>query len=327
MSSLHLNYHQKGLLFRRLASLQKAGIDIQKALNSLSNDNEKRLRQACLLAANKISAGKPFHQAAKEVGLIDNIETGLIRIAYESGNTDQLYAALASQYEQRARHAKKIKARMIFPVTILILSGFITPLPSLVLGDISIGTYLYKGLSYAAFILILLKLIYVFPQWFRKMSQKDHPLATIIDTFILKMPLLGSWYIKKNISTWLEMAGLSLRSGLSAFDTMSLLHASVTCRPIKHAFISTEQRLRDGQTFTQAISHNPYIDDQSRQFISSGESAGKLDEMLTHAATLKKQSLQLTEDSFSEWFPRLVYFIIIAIMVSNIFQFNIVPAL
>ncbi len=59
----------------------------------------------------------------------------------------------------------------------------------------------------------------------------------------------------------------------------------------------------------------------------TGESSGRLPDMLKHSARLETQRLNLLEQQLSEWISRLIYFVIPAVLAFNIAGTGITPAI
>jgi len=313
-----LSYQQRALLFRRLASLEHAGMTIQQSLTSLANDKEQNLAHKCQRTIKKLNTGNPFSQAAKETGLIDSLESTIISTAQQGGSPEVVYDTLATNYENKSRQLRQVKSRLMLPLGILILAGFIGPLPQLISGKITALEYFFKGTGFAMMILAGLWLLLKLPLWLRKASLADNPLANIIDQVMLSTPVVKQWYIRRAVCQWLEFAGLLLGSGLSAFETMPLLNNTLTSPNIRQAFETTEADLHQGQTFTEAFSQNPYLSSETKHFINSGESSGRLADMFKHNASLENERLQAIEQQFSEWLPRIIYFLILFWLASSI---------
>jgi len=318
MPSSTLNYHERALLFKRLASMEHAGIDSQQSLASLASDKEQHLADKCRLTLKKIKTGKPFYLAAMEAGLIDSLESILIKTTQQSGTPEVIYTTLANNYENKARRLRLLKSRLMLPLGLLLLAGFIGPLPQLIIGKITAIAYLFQGAGFAFLILLSLKLLFKLPLWLRKASLADNPVADSIDKLLLTVPAIKRWYIRRAVCQWLELAALLLGSGLSAFETMPLLNNTLISKRIKQAFESSLSSLLQGQTFTDAFSHNPYISAETKHFINSGETSGRLPEMLKHSALLENERLEEIEQQFAEWLPRIIYFLVLFWLASNI---------
>lgn len=327
MQATNLNYHERALLFRQLARLHHSGIDMQQSLASLASEKQDTLAKKCRITLSKIKTGKPFEQAAQETGLIDSLESTLIKTTQQSGSIEVIFATLANNYENKSRQLRYLKSKLMLPMGILLLAGFIAPLPQLITGNMTAFEYLFKGIGFALLIMGGIMLLLKLPLWMRKASIANNPLASLVDRVLLATPLIKRWYIRRAVCQWQELAALLLGSGLSAFEAMPLLNDTLTSPRIRHAFELSETALHEGQTFTDAFSYNPYISAETKHFINSGETAGSLAEMLKHSAALENDRLEMLEQQFAEWLPRIIYFLVIMWLASGIISNGITPHL
>jgi general secretion pathway protein F len=313
-----LSYQARAIFFRRLASLEHAGIDTLKSLSSLADKKEKLLASKCRITANKIKKGMAFHQAALQAGLLDQLESTIIKTAQYSGTTDYIYNSLAKQYEDKSKQARLLKSRLMLPMGILLLAGFIAPLPLLITGKIAMLDYLLRGIGFALMILGIMLLLLKIPLLIRRASIADNGFTAFIDTLLLNLPTIRHWYIKKHTSQWLELAALVLASGVSAHQAIPLVNSTLSSLSIRGSFESVNHALLDGQTLFESIKDNPYLATETKHFINSGEAAGRLDEMLKHSADLEKSRLQLHEQQLLEWLPRIIYFLALSWLAASI---------
>jgi type II secretory pathway component PulF len=206
----------------------------------------------------------------------------------------------------------------MLPVGILLLAGFIAPLPQLVAGKTGTVDYLISGLGFALLVLGIMTLILKIPLWIRRASIATNQLSAIVDEILLALPVIKHWYIRKTVSHWLELASLMFASGLSLHATIPLLNKTVSSKRIRESFESVNHALHQGQTLFDAIRHVPYLASETKHFINSGEAAGRLEQMLKHSAELEKARLLADEQHMLEWVPRIVYFFVLSWLASSI---------
>jgi len=320
-------YQQKADFFKQLHTLHHSGIDLLGILNQVQNQGNKIFRQQISNTIKRIKSGKSWPESARDSKLIDGLEYSLIKAANTSGTLDSIYLTLAKNYDEKARHFRKLRTRLMLPAGILILAGFISPLPALILNNITIMQYLFKIITNLSIILIFIFLFMRIPGWLRQSASSQSKTARLLDKTFLTMPVIKKWYRQKISQQWLQTLGLLLQSGISAFESFSIVNTTVYSHTIKQSFTRSEEKLRQGNTVYDSIKQNPWLDDESKNFISTGESAGKLSDMLLHSASLNKERLSMLEDQLITWIPRIIYFLVLASLASNIFNTKIVPDL
>jgi len=320
-------YQQKTDFFKQLHTLYHSGIDLLEILRQLQSQDNNALKKPIKNTIKRINLGKSWTEAARDSQLIDQLEYSLINAADNSGTLDSVFLSLANDYAAKASHARKLRSRLMLPAGILILAGFISPLPALILGNITTLHYLFKSISQVGFILIFIFVLMRIPGWLRQSATSTSTMARLLDKTFLSLPVLKTWYKKKITHQWLHTLGLLLQSGLNAFESFSIVNSTINSHIIKQAFIRSEEILHQGNTLYGAIKENPWIDDQSKHFINTGEAAGKLSDMLLHSARLSKEKFTLLEDQLLTWIPRIIYFLVLASLAANVLNKKIVPDL
>jgi len=322
----YLNFHERAILFKQLAVMQKAGLDYHQILSKLCDTKEEKLSQLAQACAKKIKQGEPLDSAALKTGLFSKAESAIIKAALHTGTTDQIFSTLAIQHEKSDRRLRTIKSRLFLPACVLILSGFISPLPSLVSGALGIGQYVLQGFGFALISIFTLRTLLQLPG---KLSQSStgetHSKLDSFDKTILKTPIIGNWYRKKESSKWLGLAGICLESGLPMLNIIPTINGSLFSASIKTAFDESQQLLINGSSVHDALKNNPYLSSEAKNFILTGETSGRLAEMLKHGSTLENQRLQSLEDQIADWIPRVIYFLVMISLASNIISSPITP--
>jgi len=319
VNNTNLNFRDRALLYKQLATLQKAGFDYYQILSKINDDKSSNLSFSAQACANKIKQGKTLNDAGQESGLFSITEATIIKAALQTGTMDQIFATLAKQNEKNDIRIRKIKSRLFLPACILILSGFISPLPSLVSGDLDITQYVFQGLALAIVAIMLLKGLLNLPNKISHVSTLDKKdLSSVVTNHLLNFPIIKKWHNKKESCKWLRSAALCLKSGMPALTVIPTLNHTLLGSNIKQAFNNSQQLLEAGSSVFESLKDNPYLSYETKQLIQSGEASGRLAEMLEHSAILESQRLELFEDHITEWIPRIIYGVVVILMASNI---------
>jgi type II secretory pathway component PulF len=106
-----------------------------------------------------------------------------------------------------------------------------------------------------------------------------------------------------------------LRAGLPAIEALELTRDSCSSSTLRGKFAGVLTAVHNGAGVTEALTAAELLeDDYAAGLIGSGEVAGRLDEMLSYYVDRLDDKLQSQLDTLAEWFPRLVYFIIIGLL-------------
>ncbi len=312
--------HGKAEFFLHLSTMENAGVPLIQAIESrLPNSNTKLNKTLSVLLAN-LKRGRSLATAGLAAGLLSDIESLIIKSATDSGKLDEALKRMAKQYEMTFTLNQKMKSQLVFPALIFILAVFIAPVPGLVSGTIDMGNYIKISIFFLIKVSLALYVLIKIPHWLKKGALKGLGLAYILDSLILKIPVLGKYYIYHQITRFIETLGMLLQAGIPALDAMPKAVGTIDNIIIKTSFGPVILRLKSQATLTEALVTNTYMPDESIQHIRAGELSGRLDKSLIHYGEIARAEVNLNFEQFTIWIPRIVYGIICIYMMNSIFN-------
>ena len=292
-------------LYTRLAKSEEAGIPLQKTITIIMQDGDV-VGERVINTFKYIKSGKSLAEAGVRAGLFVGIDAALVKVAEASGTNATVFHQLAQFYYGKAKFARQVKSQLILPLTILLVSIFIQPIPALLLGTITIMEYVVAtlGLIFTGVILIfgLLRL----PQWVRRGFLR--PMRNLWDKLAITTPFFGQWYIRRSLRNFMQSLGLMVQAGLPILEALPLANEVVENLIIRKRLQKISSRLRAGDSFADAFSQVREINTLASQLIISGEHSGSLAEMMLHYAKLESDDIAMHEQALATWIPRLIYF-------------------
>jgi general secretion pathway protein F len=186
---------------------------------------------------------------------------------------------------------------MFYPVILTIVSiaivagllGFIVPkiidvfdnmgqeLPPMTRALITVSDFIRE---YGLFIAIGLFLLYVV----FKMAIKTPKWRFRYHRFLLKVPLIKKMVRGLNTARFARTLSILASSGVPILDAMSISAKVVQNMPMRQAVEAAADKVREGKAINRALDQSGYFPPMTVHLIASGESSGKLDEMLERAA-------------------------------------------
>lgn len=291
-------------LYLQLGRMEEAGIPAQAALSLLSQAGGESGKRASI-ALIYLNRGRPLAEAGKRAGLFVGLDAEIIKVAEASGTHAEIYRQLSQAYEEEARWRRKIKARLVLPLTVLGLGLFINPLPALVTGSISTIGYLMGSVG----VLLLLALVswglLRLPTWLRHGWLQ--PFNHLLDKFQMKMPSLRQWYARRSLRDFMRALGLMLQAGHPLLEALPKAYNVVENSMLRQQLQFLSTRLKAGDTFAQAFSQVEDMEPVAIQLVTTGDQAGKLAEMLLHSVKLESAAIDLQNEQLAAWLPRLIY--------------------
>lgn len=287
------------LLTRQLATLVQSGAPLEEALATTAKQTEKRNIKHILSAVrSKVVEG---HTLADAFGTFPSVFPGMFRATVaageQSGHLDAVLERMADYTESRQEMQQKISGAMIYPVTLTLLSiaivagllGFIVPkivdvfdnlgqgLPTMTRLMIQASEFiqdygLYIG---AAFVLafIIFKQMMKIPEW----KYRYH-------NFVLKIPLIKKMVRGLNTARFARTLSILSSSGVPILDALSISAKVIQNMPMREAVEKAAVKVREGMSIHKALEQSGYFPPMTVYMIASGESSGKLDDMLERAA-------------------------------------------
>ena len=114
----------KVFLTRYLSLMLRVGTDLLSAINILMADFDKpAMRNFLMEVKANLSKGQPFYQAfAKYPKVFSPVFINLIKAAEVSGNLQQTFDSLSVSLEKESELRKRVRAALIYPAILLVLS-------------------------------------------------------------------------------------------------------------------------------------------------------------------------------------------------------------
>jgi len=125
---------------------------------------------------------------------------------------------------------------------------------------------------------ILFKQMIKIPKW----RYKYH-------NFVLKVPLIKKMVRGLNTARFARTLSILASSGVPILDAMSISAQVVQNMPMRKAIENAAVKVREGMTINRALDQSKYFPPMTVYLIASGESSGKLDDMLERAAVQQER--------------------------------------
>lgn len=287
------------LLTRQLATLVQSGSPLEEALSTTAKQTEKRNVKHILSAVrSRVVEGHTLADGFKMFpSVFPDMYRATVAAGEQSGHLDAVLERMADYTETRQETQQRISNAMFYPVILTILSigivvgllVFIVPkiinvfdnvgqeLPAMTQVLISISDFfraygLYVGVV-LIFAIITFKQMIKIPVW----RFKYHNL-------LLRLPLVGRMTRGLNTARFARTLSILASSGVPILDAMSISAQVVQNLPMRKAVEGAAIKVREGMTINRALEQSSYFPPMTVHLIASGESSGRLDDMLERAA-------------------------------------------
>ncbi len=287
------------LLTRQLATLVQSGSPLEEALATTAKQTEKRNIKHILSAVRtRVVEGYSLAEGLKAYpSVFPAMYRATIAAGEQSGHLDAVLERMADYTESRQETQQRIANAMFYPVILTIVSiaivagllGFIVPkiidvfdnmgqeLPAMTRGLITVSDFVRDYGLYIAAALVILFIIF-------KQAIKNPKWRMIYHSFLLKIPLIKKMVRGLNTARFARTLSILASSGVPILDAMSISAKVVQNLPMRHAIETAAHKVREGKSINRALDQAGYFPPMTVHLIASGESSGRLDEMLERAA-------------------------------------------
>ena len=294
-----VNAADLALLTRQLATLVQSGSPLEEALAITAKQTEKRNVKHILAAVrSRVVEGFSFADGLKTFpSVFPDMYRATVAAGEQSGHLDAVLERMADYTESRQETQQRISTAMFYPAILTVLSiaivvgllVFIVPkiidvfdnvgqeLPAMTQMLIAVSDFFRANGIVLGIVLILAFIIFKqmikIPKW----RFKYH-------NFLLKLPVIKKMVRGLNTARFARTLSILASSGVPILDAMSISARVVQNLPMREAVDNAALKVREGMTINRALDQTGYFPPMTVHLIASGESSGRLDDMLERAA-------------------------------------------
>lgn len=299
---------QEIILFaRHLSVMLKAGLPLTTALSSiLEQVRSESLKEAITGVLKDIAGGGSLSGAlSKHSRIFNELFVSMVKVGETAGILDQVLDRLAVLNAQELEIRTRIRSATTYPVILvtvsIIIVGFllVVIIPKFVAifetyeARLPLPTQILLGLSslirHLWYIILIAIVGLVF--WLRRYVRTEKGRYNF-DTFLLKTPLFGEFYLKVIVARFTRTLGILVKSGVPILEALSVTEKTVNNVVISKVVQNIGSAVTEGQSLVEPFQASGIFPQMVIQMISLGEKSGKLDQMLTEAASFYDQEIE-----------------------------------
>jgi general secretion pathway protein F len=332
------------LLTRQFATLLSADLTIEQTMNALIEQTEvERLRQVLAGIRGEVLAGQTLARAMEKFPRVfHDLYRSLVAAGERSGQLAEVMLRLADYLESRDALKQKVQLAFIYPailtaVALLIVIGLLTYVVPQVVGvfqstqqTLPLLTQLLITCSdflrdYGWIVLAL----FIVGGFIAYRALKFPHARFAFHLLLLRLPVIGRLIRTADSARLSSTLAILVGSGVPLLEALRAGVGVVTSLPTQRALQETERRVAEGSSLSRSLARTKMFPPLMVHMIASGESTGKLDQMLSRAAAQQTQELErrvaalvaLLEPLLILTMGALVLIIVLAILLP-IFELN-----
>jgi general secretion pathway protein F len=297
------------VMTRQLSTLVGASIPLVEALNALYEQTESPpMKKTIAQVKDSVNEGVSFAEAlGHHKRVFPDLYINMVRSGEVSGALDVVLLRLAEFMEGQHRLRSKIRAAMLYPAFLLVISilvlmylltavvpkvvgmfetmNQVLPLPTRILIAISrFFSATWWIMAIAAVVAVVL-----FMQWKRTENG-----ALKFDRFKMRMPVFGTVYQKVSVARFSRTLGTLLASGVPIIESLRIVKTILQNKIMESAVEDSIAQVMDGSSIAAPLRSSGVFPPILIHMISVGEKSGSLEEMLMKAAESYENDVETT---------------------------------
>ncbi len=279
--------------YTELSVLLKAGITLKKALDLIVDSQKNKKTKAILnIVVEDIVSGKGLAEAIKAHKDFTDYEYFSLKIGEETGTTTKIAEQLGEFFSRKNEQRKNLINALTYPCIILstavlvviFMLQFVVPmfedifkqqnveLPPITIFVVNASAFIK---DYGLFMLsgiIVLGLSRAFLNrkvWFRKMK----------DTFITKMPFVGSFITTVYLSQFTQAIALLSASKIPLVNSIKLVTQMIDFYPLNRALNQVEEQLLKGDSLSESLQAHKLFDSKMVALVKVAEETNQTEFM------------------------------------------------
>ena len=294
------------LLTRQLATLVKAGLPLEEALQAVSEHTEKpRLKSIILGVRAKVLEGHSLASGLDEFPhAFPTVYRATVMAGEQAGQLDSVLDRLADFTESRHGLRQKVVQAMVYPVLLTTIALFIIVVMLIAVVPKVVGVFETTGQQLPVMTRALIAISeFVQNWWFLLLAAvvatvviaaralKNEDVRRRVHRWLLRAPIFGRVTRGLNTARFTRTLSILTASGVPALEALRISASVIANLPMRSAVEDAAVRVREGGAIGRSLGQSKLFPAMSIHLISSGEASGELDNMLERAANHQESEM------------------------------------
>ena len=284
---------------RQFSVMIDAGLPLVQCLEILATQQEnKGFAKALAAVRSSVESGSTLANALRQFPKIfDDLYTNMVEAGETGGILDTILQRLSGYIEKAVKLKRAVQSALIYPIAVLAIAGGVIFLllwkvvpifGTLFAGlgvDLPLPTRIVIGLSSAVGLFALPLIIVLVAGGYGLKRYYETPSGKMmIDTLILKIPVLGALMRKIGVARFTRTLGTLITSGVPMLEALEITARTSGNAVIEKAIMSVRKAIEGGRTIVDPLRETGVFPNMVVQMIGVGEQTGALDAMLQKVA-------------------------------------------
>jgi type II secretion system protein F len=286
-------------MYRQMADLVGSGIPLVRALSVVSEQTpNEQLRQMLGEINSDVSGGDSMAQAmGKHPKVFPRHHRSMIRAGETGGMLAGVLERLADFAEQEEELRSKIWSSLAYPLVMIVAGGLAVGLLVTVVIPRIVGIFSSLDQSLPFITLLLIGIIEFFERWWwlligtgaavgfglYNLARSEEGRLTI-DRTLLRMPLIGTIILKREIGKFARTLGSLLANGVTILTALDIVTDVIKNRVVQREIAEIPQEIAQGEGISKTLAESTVFPPVVVNMIAVGEETGHLDTALLRIA-------------------------------------------
>lgn len=298
---------EKIMFTRNLGVMISAGIPLPQTLHTLADlTKSKKLKNALLNIEEKVTKGERFSGSlASHPAIFSELFTNVIKVGEESGTLEGVLKILTQQMEREHELRSRLIGALIYPAVIILAMlgiGFLMlvmvvpklaetfaelniELPLTTQLVINFGTFLAR-FWYSLPLIILIFIIFL------RRVLRTKPGRRLLDTLVLKTPIISSLAIKTNSAGMVRTLSSLISAGVPIVRSLEIISGSMGNIYYQQSMKSAADKVKKGAKLSETLGKYSHIYPVLvTQMLGVGEETGQTAEILKKLADFYEEEV------------------------------------
>jgi len=295
------------LFTRQLATLLSASLPLEESLAAVAQQTETpRIKSMIFAIRAKVLEGHTLANGLAEFPrAFPELYIATVAAGEETGYLEDILERLADYTENRQVMRQKVSMALLYPailtvmavIVVLGLMTYVVPqvvsvfdnidqeLPGLTTAMIASSDFLR---NYGLYLLIvLIAAIFTFQAWLKNNNNRFN-----YHRFLLSLPLTGKLTRGMNTARFARTLSILSSSGVPILEALRIAAQVVSNLPMRQAVLDAADKVREGSNVSASLEQSKLFPPMTIRLIASGESSGKMEDMLERAAVQQERELE-----------------------------------
>jgi type IV pilus assembly protein PilC len=284
---------------RQFSVMIDAGLPLVQCLEILgAQQSDKNFQKIIGAVRSDVEQGATLQTAlSKHPKAFNDLYVNMVGAGEAGGILDLILQRLSGYIEKAVKLTGKVKGAMTYPITVIVIA--ITVVGIIMVKVIPVFSQMYEGMGsalpfptqicimisniiihYFLLLVVAIALIVIGLKYYYKTPSG----RLTMDTFILKIPIIGDMLRKVAVARFCRTLGTLTSSGVPILEGMDITARTAGNMVIQNAIMKSREAVEQGRNIAGPLAETKVFPPMVIQMVGVGEATGALDAMLSKVA-------------------------------------------